>query len=330
MANKQYPVGMYGGSFDPLHLGHVECIMRASNLCQKLYIAIDYNRQRDSVPIEIRASWLHQLTADMPHVKIVRIESRNLDKADYDWEAGTRDHIEAMGEVPDVVIMGGDYEGQGIFERLYPTSDIVYVPRDARSSTRIRRQPLKYWDDMPEYVRRHYLKRVVFVGTESCGKTTLVRNLAQHYNTSYVPEVGRDINQVIGDYYDMQPAHYSEIFYRHKVRELDEALRTRRVLLIDTEAIVTDYCHYLQFGKHHPLAAAVIDSQQYDLWILLEPDVQWVDDGLRCFGDDKLRVKNHQLLKKMLDDHGIKYATISGSYDERFVAAKRLIDQLIK
>ena len=41
--------------------------------------------------------------------------------------------------------------------------------------------------------QRHYIKKVCVVGTESCGKTTLVRNLATYFNTTHVEEAGRYI-----------------------------------------------------------------------------------------------------------------------------------------
>ena len=35
------------------------------------------------------------------------------------------------------------------------------------------------------------VKRVVIIGAESTGKTTLARALAEHYKTPWVPEFGR-------------------------------------------------------------------------------------------------------------------------------------------
>ena len=36
----KYKVGMYGGCFDPLHIGHVNDIIIGSNMCEKLYVVL--------------------------------------------------------------------------------------------------------------------------------------------------------------------------------------------------------------------------------------------------------------------------------------------------
>lgn len=36
----KYKVGMYGGSFDPLHIGHLHDIIRAASMCEELYVMI--------------------------------------------------------------------------------------------------------------------------------------------------------------------------------------------------------------------------------------------------------------------------------------------------
>ncbi len=36
----KYKTGMFGGSFDPLHTGHIHDIIRAAAMCRELYVVI--------------------------------------------------------------------------------------------------------------------------------------------------------------------------------------------------------------------------------------------------------------------------------------------------
>ena len=46
----QYKRGMYGGAFDPLHTGHLNCMVQAASRCEELYIVLSYSRKRDRIP----------------------------------------------------------------------------------------------------------------------------------------------------------------------------------------------------------------------------------------------------------------------------------------
>lgn len=40
----RYKVGMYGGAFDSLHIGHIDLIIMAASQCETLYIVLSYLR----------------------------------------------------------------------------------------------------------------------------------------------------------------------------------------------------------------------------------------------------------------------------------------------
>jgi HTH-type transcriptional repressor of NAD biosynthesis genes len=70
--------------------------------------------------------------------------------------------------------------------------------------------------------------------------------------------------------------------------------------------------------------------QDYDLVIYLEPDVKWVDEGLRFAGKDEERIKNNTILKQMFKERGIEFICVSGDYNERFNKSRMLIDNLFQ
>lgn len=65
------------------------------------------------------------------------------------------------------------------------------------------------------------------------------------------------------------------------------------------------------------------------MWIYLEPDVVWVDDGMRKHGEQDVRQRNNDMLKKLLKDYGIKYETVSGNYEERLNKVIELVDNIL-
>ena len=333
-----YKIGMYGGSFNPLHLGHVNAIIEASNQCEKLYVVLSNTNDPKEIDHKERLMWLKSITKDMDNVEVFEIFDRNTSKDTYDWNLGAQDIKNHIGEKIDAVFSGDDYKGRNIWETLYPESEIVYIPRDEIdiSSTQIRQDPFKYYDYLPTIVQRHYIKKVCVLGTESCGKSTLVRNLSKSFNTTYVEEAGRFICDEAGGIDNMQKYHYFEILFKHKQLEREALNHANRVLLIDTDSLITLYYYQLGFGNKtttdhdfENIATSNSRLNEYDLYIFLEPDVKWVQDGTRTYGDEEVRRQNNDKLKRILDTNGIKYVSIKGTYQERYEQSKAKVKSLI-
>ncbi|MDH5403748.1 MAG: AAA family ATPase, partial [Candidatus Heimdallarchaeota archaeon] len=236
----------------------------------------------------------------------------------YDWEFGCDQVIKAIPEkITHVFSSEPSYEPY--FSKYYIGANIILLDKHRSivsiSSTQIRRNLFAHWEFIPSYVRSSFIKTIVFIGTESCGKSTLVRNLAKIYNTNYVAEVGRDYcekssNQLIlSDFYSIAMEHWLSV---QKAKE-----SSNKILFVDTEAVVTQYYLSIYLSEKSALIDQLIDMEKYDIYIFLEPDVKWKDDGLRFLGDQTIRIVNNQKLKTMFDDYGITYEVISGDYPSR-------------
>lgn len=338
-------IGMYGGKFIPLHEGHMYAITRASSQVDKLYVVVSYVEERDKalcekgnlryIPYQLRQQWLLTTFQHMPNIEVLAVEDSQAEDYSTLWEEGAERIKEAIPEkITHVYSSEPSYDKW--FKQCYG-EEVVHVVLDELreqypiSATDIREKGVfNKWDMIPNIAKPYYTKKVAFVGTESCGKTTLVKNLAHLYSTEYVEEYGRTLSEELGNGSDlMNVEHYKEIIYGHKYNEHMKLKKANKYLFIDSEAVVTQYYAQMYLGEEQEFIEGAIQSQDdYDLYIYLEPDVAWVDDGLRTHGTQEQREANNQRLKGMFDDRGITYVTVSGTYDERLLQVMNLLKDL--
>ena len=339
----KYKVGMFGGSFDPLHVGHIHDIIKAASMCEKLYIMISWCEGRESTSKELRYRWILNSTRHLSNVMILLLEDHAKTKeeynTDYYWEKGAQDIKDAIGEPIDAVFCGDDYKGTNRFESLYaPESDIVYFERREVPicSTEIREWATDHWDYIPDVCKSYYARKILIVGTESTGKTTLTQNLALAYNTNFVPEIGRETCDYAGGEEFMIAEDLYENLLRQKIAIMDAAKYSNRILFVDTDALTTlFYSNFLLRDKAEQenctkLAEAVNAITDWDLVLFLEPTVFFVQDGTRNEEIAADREKYSKQIKDLFEKYQIKYYSLDGDYLDRFVQSKRLIRDVLK
>ena len=332
----KYKKGMYGGSFNPLHLGHVNDIILASSMCDKLYLVLAVSKDEKEMDEHIRYKWLMDITKDMENVEVIKIYDNSNNKNETDWEEGKNQVLEVAKSL-DVVFAGDDYKGKNIWENLYKDSKIHYFNRDEIniSSTEIRKNPYKYFYYLPRSVQKNYVKKVCIIGTESCGKSTLVRNLAKYFNTSYVEEAGRFVCEDAGGIENMTKDDYFKILFRHKEEERKKLELANKVLFIDTDSLITYFYYSLMYKdneeydkKFSLIARTISDLNDYDLYLFLEPDVPFVKDITRSDGES--RTSDNNYLKQILKENNIRYETINGDYVNRYEKSKEKVLNLLR
>lgn len=332
----KYNVGMYGGSFNPLHLGHVDCIIQAANMCRELYIVLSVGNNRGEINYRVRYRWLYQLTKHIGNVKIITLFDDAATKADYTeeyWDSDAKKVKEQIGKPIDIVFCGDDYDENSFWNKCYPESEIYFFPRNDISSTEIRKNPYKRWDWIPNVAKPYFVKKVLLMGGESTGKSTLTINLANRFNTNYIDEAGRDISERSGTDMLMLSEDFTEILLQHKLNEINAINNSNKVLFIDTDTLVTQF--YMSFlndpeiDRNKALSDAIDAVNEYDLILFLEPDVAFVQDGDRSevIRDDRETYSNK--IKDLITSHGKNFIVINGTYQERYIKAVEAVERLL-
>ena len=336
-------IGMYGGKFLPVHLGHVNAMVMASTIVDELHVVVSYDEEYEKEVFEgtgmkpisavQRLRWWSEITADLDHVFVHSVEEKQTGKFG-DWMAGAKAIKASVGKEIDTVFSSESSYNE-YFNELYPDAEHIVLDNDRElfdiSATKIRDEgPYVHWQMIPQEVRPYFVKKIAVIGTESSGKSTLVRNLARVYNTSYVEEYGRTYYNKFKDSMSITlESDYHEIAFEHKYHERMQTQTANKVLFIDTEAIVTQYYSELYVGKRLDILTEVAKLQKYDLHIYLEPDVAWVNDGMRVHGNQSIREENNRKLKQMFNEAGIDYVIVTGNYEERFERCKALVKEIM-
>eukprot|EP01136_Pigoraptor_vietnamica_P004068 Opistho-1_new@34031 len=195
------------------------------------------------------------------------------------------------------------------------------------------------------------IKKVVILGPESTGKSTLCELLAQHYRMQWCPEFAREYLLTNGKNYTFEDlltiakgqlaledeytalvnSQWSMVNERtwvnpHSLTSSDQT----PLLFVDTDMYVMKvWCEYV-FEKCHQFILDQVVERKYDLYLLCNTDLPWVKDELREYPDEKNRLELYQIYKDILVNQSVPWVEISGSYEDRLTTSIAAVETYLR
>ena len=163
--------------------------------------------------------------------------------------------------------------------------------------------------------------KVAVTGSESTGKTELAHRLGEHFGAPVSEEYVRVFAKERGtiDFGDHGP------IARGQMASEDAAIaRAKDLVILDTDLVSTVvYCeHY--FGRSPAWIEEEARRRAADLYLLMQPDIPWLADGVRDRGGR--RQEMHSLFREKLLAFALPFVEIGGIDVARFDAAVSAIE----
>ena len=179
------------------------------------------------------------------------------------------------------------------------------------------------------------LKKIVVTGPESTGKSTLCEQLAEHYNSGWVPEYAREYLL----HYGMQYKYEDLLTIAKGQLELEDARAAELerklgngaapILFIDTDMYVLKVWSEFVFGNCDTWILDQILIRKYDGYLLCRTDLPWVKDELREYPDLVNREKLFHIYKDCMINQHTPWTEIVGGSEQRLQTAIEAVNKLI-
>jgi len=304
------------GKFNPPHLGHLHLITTAAAQVDRVVVLL-CDRADQTISAETRRRWL--LDACPANVEVI-ITPDDLPAANEPWAARA---IDVLGRQPHVAFTSEPW-GPGWAAAMGAQHVMVDLERTAQptSGTALRADLGANFEWLVPAARAELARRVVLVGAESTGKSTLAAALAESLGTVWVPEYGRFYWE--GRRHVAVQDWTADEFVRLAVgqhRLADDLARkaVAGVVVLDTDALTTAVWAERYLGRASNAVERISEANRPDHYLVCAPDFEWVQDGTRESREHRRSM--HEATLERVKAAGVAWTLLSGPPDERLARA---------
>lgn len=343
-----YRHGLIIGKFYPPHTGHHHLIRHAAANADQVTVVV-MAASCESIPLSSRVEWLTLEHAADTNVTIVGTTCEL--PVDYDsdpiWAgqiAAMQAAIRTVTDIPVDAVFASEPYGNRLAHEFGAQPVIVDQTRSTFpvSGTAVRASLATHWHDLAPATRAGLTTRIIVLGAESTGTTTLSQALADTIrarggiwaDTGWVREYGRDYTwEKVAAHPDipMQDLTWTAddfaVIAKTQQAMEDEAARYGSpVLICDTDAFATRIWERRYSGTHAALHAVPTLPGRAVYLLTDHTGVPFEQDGIR--DGEHLREQMTGWFIDALTTAGAPWALITGTPDERLHTALTIVDRL--
>lgn len=335
--SKTYQTGLIVGKFCPLHKGHQHLIETAYKSCRSLIIISYAKPSYKGCEGNKRYQWLSHL---YPSACILVVDDEWLaSQMNCPWQTVPHDDepeerhrhftswlcVDVLKKRPDAVFTSEDYGyafsqflGQYISQnsRKPHQVDNICVDKSRKmvpiSGTEIRHATFDNRAFLDPFVYKFFVKRILILGGESTGKSTLCAALAEKFSTRWAAEYGREL--WLAKNGQLSPDDLLTIAKTQIAREDTLSLQSKEFLFCDTSPLTTQLYSEEMFSAVDP-SLKKLAKRHYDYVFLCDDDFKFVQDGTRK--DSNFRSQQQEWYKFQLHEQNIPYTLLNGNLHAR-------------
>ncbi len=168
--------------------------------------------------------------------------------------------------------------------------------------------------------------KIAVIGPESTGKTALCKQLADHYNAIWIPELAREYienKNFIYTYEDVEEIAKLQIDQVEKLECAEEV----NLCFFDTDLIITKVWFEHKYQNTPEFVLEHLAKRPIHFYLLCEPDLPWEFDPVRENGDN--RDFFFDWYKEEIQNIAIPYAAVYGKGSERTQNAIKKVDEFL-